>query len=530
MPGSKRPFQDITDTSVNQLAGSSDSKHKRRPRQIQQSLQCPRRAPFNRRALERSLHGRIPYSAAYADLSLDSLALYCRPSDVKEILHEDSLHIPFAVATANTCTLAATADEPGVVRIFDHSASPAHCKNGMSAHCALESVPLFSLPMHNNAIFDLAWSQDDKLLATASGDQTIHILDVQTQTVLTTLQGHTSTVKQVQFDPAYNNGNRLVSGGRDGRVCIWDLRDRMPNASGLAIHAPAQAMDAAHGHTESVKHAKSSRRAQIPAVSITALALLPSGNLMTSAASGSNLLTWDPRMFPTWPTAALSSQARQRAMIKSLVGKTAAVRSLNRPARSYGVASMALSDDKHTVYAMSRDSKIHAYSTAHPDAGPQQTWQIPEMRVESFYCKIDVSNDGFLACGNTSGSPVIIDTRYSEEAVVDVYGDKMQERTSTLARTLSDFDQASRTPPVVVNTDTARPQQRTAGYRMLKNAHAAECTSVSWSHDGQALLTIGDDCIMRTWRRDLTRRVERERLALDYGEESSWGCMETMPV
>ena len=46
----------------------------------------------------------------------------------------------------------------------------------------------------------------------ASADRALHVL-----------HGHSGTVKCVAWDPA-QDGNVLCSGGRDGSICLWDLR------------------------------------------------------------------------------------------------------------------------------------------------------------------------------------------------------------------------------------------------------------------------------------------------------------------
>ena len=78
------------------------------------------------------------------------------------------------------------------------------------------------LTAHSNAIFDLKWHPNDDFIATASGDQSIVIYSVQHENRLTTLAGHTQSVKCVAWEP--ENGNVLCSGGRDGSIHVWDLR------------------------------------------------------------------------------------------------------------------------------------------------------------------------------------------------------------------------------------------------------------------------------------------------------------------
>lgn len=75
---------------------------------------------------------------------------------------------------------------------------------------------------HENGIFDVKWNKLDTLLATASGDQSTHILCPYTSSCLHTLLGHSSTVKCVAWDP--NHQDLLSTGGRDGSICLWDLR------------------------------------------------------------------------------------------------------------------------------------------------------------------------------------------------------------------------------------------------------------------------------------------------------------------
>lgn len=66
----------------------------------------------------------------------------------------------------------------------------------------------------------VAFSPDDMLLASASGDSTITIWDVKTGNEVKTLEGHTDVVKTVHFSP---NGLQLASGSWDHSIRIWDV-------------------------------------------------------------------------------------------------------------------------------------------------------------------------------------------------------------------------------------------------------------------------------------------------------------------
>jgi WD40 repeat protein len=77
-----------------------------------------------------------------------------------------------------------------------------------------------TLTGHTNAIFDLAFSPDGSLLATASQDTTGRLWNVATHNTTAVLTGHTVQVSSVAFSP---DGKTLASGDWDGTVQLWNL-------------------------------------------------------------------------------------------------------------------------------------------------------------------------------------------------------------------------------------------------------------------------------------------------------------------
>jgi WD40 repeat protein len=161
-----------------------------------------------------------------------------------DMLHLPNTAIPFCTASCNSKSkppslqhtialgqsayishlgnpFVAIGDEEGYVHLIDTEESNASF-----------SKPHVSIRPHRNAIMDLAFSSDDLLLATASGDQSAQIMDVRTQQCVHVLAKHTSSLKQVCFQP--DDDKIIATSSRDGTVQIWDLRC---SGSSNAIHS-----------------------------------------------------------------------------------------------------------------------------------------------------------------------------------------------------------------------------------------------------------------------------------------------------
>ena len=81
-------------------------------------------------------------------------------------------------------------------------------------------VLLNNFPDHRDALLDIAFSANGKLMATGSSDAQAKIWDAITGEVLYTLSGHTLPVTAVAFDPT---STRLVTSGWDRTVRVWEI-------------------------------------------------------------------------------------------------------------------------------------------------------------------------------------------------------------------------------------------------------------------------------------------------------------------
>lgn len=92
------------------------------------------------------------------------------------------------------------------------------------------ATPYLAFQPHDNAIMHMAFSSDDRHLATGSGDQSCRVVDMSTQTTIRTLAGSKSTVRYVSFQPG--NDHVLATCSRDGSVSLYDIRCKCPIVAG----------------------------------------------------------------------------------------------------------------------------------------------------------------------------------------------------------------------------------------------------------------------------------------------------------
>lgn len=96
----------------------------------------------------------------------------------------------------------ATGSDDHLTCLYELLPGPGKSAFGSADGPNIENWKHFStLRGHCNNVVDLAWSRDDKLLATASLDNKVMVWNPATGQRVTTLEGHESYVKGVAWDP-----------------------------------------------------------------------------------------------------------------------------------------------------------------------------------------------------------------------------------------------------------------------------------------------------------------------------------------
>ncbi|KAI1367515.1 WD40-repeat-containing domain protein [Xylaria arbuscula] len=526
--------------------------------------------------LPRAGHAYMSYPAA--DWRIDTASFYSQPHDAHNCTsHEGPGQcIPFCTATCHRSGMVAIGDEEGRVRLLDSASNSTKTFNDIH----------LSFTAHTNAVIDLDFSNDDYLLATASGDQTGQVIDMMTQSPVAYLGQHTASLKQIRFQPGQSNSSVLATSSRDGSVQIWDLRCSRPmqdfqtsetRNTNLSFRSPPPPPKRGctinsfyHAHARTSRQLRQSAsigpgdtpsRREIPSrsndVSVTTLQFLPAGQehlLLTACEADASIKLWDIRSIHS-----------SRNKVPSPLSVTAAPESHNHW-RPFGVSSLALGTDASRLYALCKDNTVYAYSTAHlilghaPELscrngepprrrhnavtqqglGPLYGFRHSSFLASSFYikCAVRPARDGrseLLAVGSNDSCAVLFPTqeRYFQEELSDMMSNLSLDN-STIATTASSAPSSTKRPVDGVRRPLFRTNSSTnLSARLKDNIPIIRMgTPLVRGHEREVgavawtnegkLITVGDDYNIRCWSEDR----ERARDLRTGGETGGrrWAC------
>jgi WD40 repeat protein len=423
------------------------------------------------------------------------------------------------------CSLVAIGDESGLVRLLESSkdVEPGFGKDWYTIQC------------HENAVFDLSWSKDDHQFATASGDHTVRLFDVQKKALIGVFHEHRSSIKQVNHHPT--NPFLLSSCSRDGDIHIWDTRVKATSTTddGLASIKPVNSIIDAHTAT--------SRRGKFSEVSVTAAIWLPTGNdtIVSACEANASIKFWDLR------STSSSRRTRAKQSPRCLAQSSLPQHHTLSSQRPYGINSLTLSLDGARLYALCRDSIIYTYATSHIEYGPIHAYHHPRLLASTFFVKTALSRDGkILAAGSSDGTPILFPTdesylnkhQYPERASQKVPPPPPPSLTRESSSSQLDTPPPSQQSPSSSQSSSfsspsssqkLTPAQLASKYlpigpgMPLVGGFDIEVTDLDWTMDGD-LVAISDDRTARCFRGDGNgEEVEKLMAAETSAERWEWG-------
>lgn len=393
---------------------------------------------------------------------------------------------PFALAFSKTALgghALAAADEEGVVTVLDTRRS----LNEQMHAATRATTPAARFLAHDNAIFDIIWMQNDSLVATASGDATVRVFDVETNFRRALLRGHSGSAKCIRALPSMPNV--LMSAARDGNVRAFDLRtpsvtDRVNQEQ---YHAPVFTIHQPHSPPSvfaSQVGVRKRRRVQATkpkpsvAASVTSLAFYPGRDSMlyTAGAADGTVKLWDLRSLrgssKTSPTPEKHGNLLSAVCVTSVTPATEPRRDNHpRGRRIYGIAHLDIDEQGRHLLVSSTDSTIYLYNANNLSLGHSKV--LTGHTQTSFYIRARFSPDGeHVLSGSADAKSYIWDIK--KRAV----GGAVQ--------------------PILE----------------LEGHHGGEASAVDWCRqDPLKLATCADDSTAKVWSVDVTRRAAPAREA-----------------
>ncbi|KAG8925792.1 U3 small nucleolar RNA-associated protein 13 [Tulasnella sp. 418] len=154
------------------------------------------------------------------DLSTCSFAspqsLQSTPSAVKSLLthkaHDKDIN---TLDVSPNDRLLATGSQDKTAKIFE--IDYVMTASGARGHLKL----IGTLHGHKRGVWNVRFSRHDRVIASASGDKTIKLWNLDDYSCLKTFEGHTNSVLRVEF---LNRGIQLLSAASDGLVKLWNIK------------------------------------------------------------------------------------------------------------------------------------------------------------------------------------------------------------------------------------------------------------------------------------------------------------------
>jgi len=327
-----------------------------------------------------------------------------------------------------------------------------------------------SLEGFSNSVWSVAFSPDGKTLASASGDNTIKLWNLQTQTALKTLTGHSRLVRSVAWSP---DGKTLASASNDKTIKLWNLQTGKLIAT-LTRHSNE----------------------------VSSVAFSPDGKILASASGDNTIKLWN--LQTQKPLATLSGHSSfVNSVAISPDGKTLAAASADKTIKLWNLQtqkelatlsgdssflnSVAFSPDGKTLAAASADSTIKLWNLQTQTAIPALTGH------SSFVNSVAISPDGKTLASASADKTIKLWNLQTKKAIATLSGHSSFVNSVAISPDGKTLASASGDNTIKLwNLQTEEPLATLSG-------HSSFVNNVAFSPNSLTLASASDDNTIKLW-------------------------------
>ncbi|CAH8448347.1 unnamed protein product [Schistosoma turkestanicum] len=288
---------------------------------------------------------------------------------------------PFACDFSPTHTdLILIAQEDGLVHLYDTSVT------GSQAF-------LKHYEAHSNAVFDVKWLSSGSSFLTASGDQSIRLIDAETGVVIQQFFGHTMSVRSLSFMPS--DCHIFASTSRDGSIRMWDTRvkpDAMnfrgsPGISSVGVLPQCHVPLLPNSSNTDGRRTRTPKRSATDAQSVTSVLFVDDNTFLSAGSSDGSIKMWDLRRV-------FCVGSKKQAKPKFILPYSGTSQ------KQSGYSDLTINSFKTRLYANCLDNVVYEYDLTKPATQP--VFAYTGHVTDSFYVKLDISpDDSYIICGSS---------------------------------------------------------------------------------------------------------------------------------